>query len=419
MEHYFRSSFLPPFLAVAMMLLLCGLLPAEVLYVVNSQSRTLSRIDTITEEINNNFSTLGNVPNKIVVDNAHIWAVNSGDNAVQKISPVSGETLATILVAPGSNPWDAVKQGDFLYVSGLFSGKVYKVDTLSGSVVASVNVGIAPEGMQVLENRLYVCNAGDYADNYAGSSVSVIDLDSFSVITTIPVSANPQYIKSWHGLLHVSCTGNWSDVAGKIMIIDPEINAVIHTINLGGTLGCLWVANDEVAYVGDSNGAYLFSYNPIDFSVLHGVNNPLANGGSEVVGNAGLIAVLSPNWGANGTVRLLHPDLTPWKQFTVAMMPTDLKLGYAASAHADETMPAATVAAYPNPVLPGQKLQFSSQKTLLGRVDIFNLKGQKVLSKPVDGQDSSIATGQLAAGIYFYRLMGEGMNHTGKFVVTR
>ena len=413
------SSYLPPILAVLLLLLSCNFMTAEVLYVVNSQSRTLSRIDTISETVNNSFSILGNVPNKIVVDEAYIWAVNSGDNALQKISPANGATLATILVAAGSNPWDAVKHGAYMYVSGLFSGKVYKVDTLSGTVVSSVNVGIAPEGMHVLGNRLYVCNAGDYANAYAGSSVSVIDLESFSVVATIPVAANPQYIKSSGGLLHVSCTGNWSDMAGKIMVIDPEQNAVIHTVELGGNPGCLWMASDELAYVGDSNGAQLYSYNPTDFSLLHGSDNPLPNGGSEVVGNAGLIAVLNPNWGANGTVKLLHPDLTPWKQFTVAMMPTDLKLGYAASGNEDATTPAAMIRVYPNPVARGQKLQLSNPAGLQGWVEIYNLKGQKVLSNMVDDRQSLIQTEQLAAGVYFYRLRGKGLDYTGKFVVVQ
>lgn len=409
-------------LYLALLWFFCGLAQADILYVVNSQSRTLSRIDTDANTVNNSFAQLGTVPNKIVVDGNYIWAVNSGDNAVQKLSRLTGATLANIFIGMGSNPWDALKHGDFLYVTGLFTGKVYKVDTLSGSVAASVNVGTAPEGLCVIGNRLYVANAGNYMQNYAGSSVSVIDLDSFSAIATIPVSANPQYLAAQNGLLHVSCTGNWTDLTGVIYIIDPATNSVIHTLPLGGTPGCLWMDGSELALVGDSNGSVLYSYNPLSFSLINGSTNPIQNGGSEVVGNAAFIAVLSPNWGNNGTVKLLHQDLSPWKQYTVAMMPTDLKLWTQPSEDSDQVGAVSTVCIYPNPSRQGEKLKLSSSQEFQGEFSLYNQKGQRVLSKNLHGQELNLGELKLGSGIYFYRVYSNGLpkpGYTGKLVILK
>ena len=293
------SSLLKPALLLSILLLASGFASAEIIYVVNSQSRTLSRIDTLSDTVDNSFASLGNVPNKIVVDNDFIWAVNSGDNAIQKIERTSGNTMSNIFIGPGVNPWDAVLHEGKLYVSGLFTGKVYRVDLTSGSVTGSVSVGTAPEALLVLGNKLYVTCSGNYANNYAGSAVAVVDLDTFSLDQSIPVNPNPQYLAAYNGKLHVSCTGNWADIAGSICIIDPDVNSIVHTIELGGTPGRIWIAGSGPALVADSSGMQLFSYDPDSYEILHGLSNPLPNGGSEVDGNSSLIAVLSPNWSSN------------------------------------------------------------------------------------------------------------------------
>jgi hypothetical protein len=406
----------------AILMLSACFIHAEMLYVVNSQSRTLSSIDTVTDAVNNSFAALGNVPNKIVVDADYIWSVNSGDNAVQKISRTSGATVANILVGTGSNPWDAVKHLDNLYVSGLFTGKVYRINTLSGAVTGNVTVGTAPEALHVVGNKLYVSNAGNYANNYVGSSVSVIDLESFSVLSTIPVHANPQYLASHNGMLHVSCTGNWMDVSGAVCIIDTATDRVIETIIIGGTPGCLWLAGEELALVADSNGANLYSYNTSTYQLLHGAGNPLPNGGSEVVGNAAFVAVLSPNWGGNGIVKLLHSDLSLWKQYSVAMMPTDMKLGSNPTANQDLVMQVNSVMVFPNPVQQGGALKFSGSEPLQAKLDLFNAKGQIVASYPYVGKEISLPNLRLPSGIYFYKVVDAKHNseqYVGKFLVMK
>lgn len=409
-------------LIAAFLLLSLSAARAELLFVVNSQSRTLSRIDTATDAVNNSFAMLGNVPNKVIVDGDFLWVVLSGDNAVQKISRNSGATLSNIFIGLGSNPWDAVKDGDFLYVSGLFTNKVYKVDTISGNVVANVNVGIAPEGLLVLNNKLYVANVGNYLQNYAGSSLSVIDLASFSVVATLPLPANAQYLASHNGLLHVSSTGNWADVGGAVSIVDPASDTLVHTVPIGGTPGCLWMMNDSLALVGDNAGQVLYSYDPSTYQLLHGSANSIPNGGSEVVGNGDFVAVLSPNWGNNGIVKLLHQDLSPWKQYSVALMPTDMKLFSEPSETDDQVAALERLEVYPNPARNGVKLHFSSQKPMQGELCLYNLKGQNVHSQAYVGQGLSLIEPRLPSGIYFYRLYSQDKTvlcRIGKLVVLK
>ena len=419
---------LPPVTAL-MLYILIGyftVLNAELVYVVNSQSQTLSRINTQTEIVQNSFAQLGNIPNKVVVDGEFLWCVNSGDNAVQKINRETGATLANILVAVGSNPWDAILHEGNLYVTGLFTGKVYRINTQTGLVTGNVNVGYAPEALCIAAGKLYISNAGNYAQDYAGSSVSVIDLASFSLLSTIPVNPNPQYLTMNGGLLHVSCTGNWASIAGSVCIIDPETDIVVQTIALGGTPGSIWIDTQGIAYVADSSGNNLYRYNADDYTIINGSQNPLSEGGSEVTGNQSMILVLSPNWGNNAMVKMLHPDLSNWKQFSVGMMPTDLKLGSTGSEVQEELIDKPfRVFTYPNPVKQGNLLNFTLEKALKGRICIYNLKGQFVLAEELKGDKMALATTDLANGCYFYRISGWDDVHqkhkrlSGKIVIVR
>lgn len=56
----------------------------------------------------------------------------------------TGAHLRYIPVASSSNPYDVVQEGDYLYVSGLFTNKVYKISLQSYSVVANLDVGVSP-----------------------------------------------------------------------------------------------------------------------------------------------------------------------------------------------------------------------------------------------------------------------------------
>jgi hypothetical protein len=334
----------------------------------------------------------------------------------------TGATLANILVESGCNPWDAVSNQTHVFVTGLFTDKVYRVNKSTHQVDGWLNVGIAPEALCIYDGKLYVTNTGGYQNNYAGSSVSVIDLQSWSVTAAIPVSANPQYIIEHDGLLHVSCTGNWTSVTGAVCVIDPASNEVIHTLALGGSPGGLWIDGSSQGLVGDGNGQYLYRYDALDFTVINGSSNPLPNGGMAVWGDNGLTALLQPNWGGNGKVRILHPDLTFWKEYSVGMAPTDMKLWTAEVSITDETqIPAPSVTVYPNPAAFSDILTFETGKAENGTLYLYNLKGQQVASVPLQKGKATLSPasfkGIFASGFYFYQIHSGKHKSAGKLLI--
>lgn len=399
------------------LLLLCAGLGAELIYVVNSESRTLSRIDSESGAVNNVFAQLGLTPNLMELDSDYIYVVCSGDNAVQMLSRQSGAHIRYIPVEGSSNPWDLLKAGDFLYVSGLFTNKVYKISLDSYSVVASLEVGTAPEGLCAAEGKLFVAVTGGYQNGYANSAVAVIDLDSFSLETTIPVWYNPQCLLAADGYLHVSCTGNWAGQSGKIDIIDLETLTRVQRIDIGGNPYALWKQSSGTVFVGEAMGNATYSYDALSWQLLHGSQDPLSPGAYDIDGNNALIALLQPNWGGNSTLQTMNPDWTPAQLYTVGMTSTAVMVEPANTPVDDENIPQVQVKAFPNPVSGDGMLTFSPGFKGDSPFELYDLRGRRLWSAMVRKGCEEVTLPGLKPGVYLYRLGGVKDSFQGKIVV--
>ena len=93
---------------------------------------------------------------------------------------------------------------DKLYVSAYVGsvadpemlGSVYEIDTASLDITREVKVGHQPDELCIVGNKLYVVNSGGYLLNQHDSTVSVIDIPSFTEIRQLIVGSNPQRIRA-------------------------------------------------------------------------------------------------------------------------------------------------------------------------------------------------------------------------------
>ena len=86
-------------------------------------------------------------------------------------------------------------------------------------ITRTVEVGRQPEQLAVVDGKLYVANAGwASAPNYE-TSLSVVDLNSFSLINKIEVGTNLLHVKADnYGDLYVSSQGNYVDIPRCFML---------------------------------------------------------------------------------------------------------------------------------------------------------------------------------------------------------
>jgi len=398
-------------------------------FVVNSGSETLSRIDFETGVVDEVFCVLGLYPNRVELTSEFAYVVNSGDNSIQKIDLNTGNTITDIYIENSSNPYDILIDEDLAYVTGGLINKVYKIDLETDTVENSISVGGNPAGMTILNGKLYVGNS-DYGTGYSNCSVSVIDLLTFSVETTIPTEVNPQFLKAINGNIHVSCGGDWNTIFGKICIIDPILNTVTNTLDIGGVTSNFALMPNNIVYVADGFGSSLYAYDADTFEIIYDSLNPFTPGGTMVTSKNENLFVLGGEWGQNFTVKVLDVNENLINEYTVGLYATDIKIVPEAVSVHDKQIPILqyNLTNFPNPFNPTTTISFNltTKITENTELNIYNIKGQKVNNFPPsschpefnEGREgtkfSAIWNGTdennqpVSSGIYYYNLVVNG-----------
>jgi YVTN family beta-propeller protein len=132
-----------------------------------------------------------------------------------------------------------------------FDNTVVRIDTASLEVEASVSVGRNPDDICAAAGKLYVSNSGgmDYP-NY-DTTVSVVDIASFTELKKIAVGMNPYTIlPDAHGDVYVITRGNYGDEPYRLHRISTANDELAQTFDIAAL--SFTVAGDY---------AYLYDYN--------------------------------------------------------------------------------------------------------------------------------------------------------------
>jgi len=164
---------------------------------------------------------LGDTGNDLALNDGKLWLVMNGSGYVHVLD-AKDETLVASVAVP--DPRFIAFDSGHAYVSSYAGaiyggdekkGKVFRIDLKTYKIDGEVEVGCQPEGVAVAGGVLYVANSGGY--NYVHeNTVSVIDLSSFKVISSVTTASNLHYMASdGQGAIYVSSYGEstWSQDA--------------------------------------------------------------------------------------------------------------------------------------------------------------------------------------------------------------
>lgn len=164
---------------------------------------------------------IGDTGNDLALNGDKLWLVINGSGYVHVLNAFD-ETLIASIAVP--DPRYITFDKSYAYVSSYagaiyggdeVKGKVYRISLSTYKVDGEVEVGCQPEGVAVSGNKLYVANSGGY--NYIHeNTVSVIDLSSFKVSSTVTTASNLHFMASdGQGVVYVSSYGesSWSQDA--------------------------------------------------------------------------------------------------------------------------------------------------------------------------------------------------------------
>ncbi|MBR0196300.1 MAG: hypothetical protein IJQ32_08700 [Paludibacteraceae bacterium] len=138
-------------------------------------------------------------------------------------------------------------------------GSVFEVDTATLTITREVKVGHQPDELCILDDKLYVTNSGGYLTNRYDSTLSVIDLTSFTEIQKITVGINPTRVRAdEQGHLWVCSQGNYKDIKPQVVVVGgPRIQTPCANISIQGTH----------AYILDNENKELKVYSTINYNL--------------------------------------------------------------------------------------------------------------------------------------------------------
>ena len=204
---------------------------------------------------------LGDVGNDIKIYGSKLWIVVNVSNKVEVATVDSCKRITQINI-PNCR-YLAFKDG-FAYVSSYVGpvkldqdvplGMVYKVDTVDFKKKDSVVVGYQPEGLCIVDNKLYVANSGGYrAPNY-DNTLSEIELTTFKEIRKIKVGLNLHHCQVDHyGQIWVTSRGNYNDVPSRIYWLYKGHNQDYEVIDSIDTpVSGLSIVGDSLYYYGSA-----------------------------------------------------------------------------------------------------------------------------------------------------------------------
>ena len=219
---------------------------------------------------------LGDVGNDLGIYGSKLYAVI---NKSSKVEIMDAKTAKRLKVVNVDNARFITFAEGKAYVSAYGSslnGFVAEIDTATYEITRTVEVGRQPEQLAVVNGKIYVANAGWASAPDYETSLSVIDLNSFSVISRIEVGTNLLHVKAdEYGDLYVSSQGNFGDVTSKLHVVDTKTEMVKKTFDVP-------VANltivDDIAYIVSSTYDWETNGNITGYHKVDVKNEVLLNG---------------------------------------------------------------------------------------------------------------------------------------------
>lgn len=145
-------------------------------------------------------------------------------------------------------------------------GYVAKVDTTSLQVVNQCLVGFQPDGLEILNGKIYVANSGGYMFPNYENTVSVIDINSFEEIKRIEVALNLHRIcADKYGNIWVSSRGDYYDIPSKLYCIDSRTDRLTDSMDIAVSNFHL---DDDKLYIYSVEWSYVSMSNEITYGII-------------------------------------------------------------------------------------------------------------------------------------------------------
>lgn len=185
-----------------------------------------------------NGRRLGDTANDLIMYGSRIYIAVSESSTIEIVDAATCRSINQISLSSNgiaSQPRRLAATGGYVYVC-CFDGTVTRIDTLSMTADATIRVGRNPDGICCAQGKLYVSNSGGLDPENPDSTISVIDLHTFSEIKRIPLRPNPGSIYADATGVYVVSRGIFDygtmDYDSRLHRIDTQADEVTDTYDI-------------------------------------------------------------------------------------------------------------------------------------------------------------------------------------------
>ena len=172
---------------------------------------------------------LGDTGNDLKRYGSKLYCVVNNSHRVEVMDFETAKSIKAIPLSGKSPRQIAFYQGK-AYVS-CFDGDVVRIDTATLEVEQSVHSGENPEGICVCNGKLYVANSGGLNNPNYGTTVSVFDINTLTLLRSIEVGVNPFKLAASddNRTVYVCTRGDYMEQHGTLSRINAQSDQVTRT----------------------------------------------------------------------------------------------------------------------------------------------------------------------------------------------
>ena len=131
----------------------------DVVWVVSSGDRTLTRIDPDTNEVTASI-TLADVPSAVAAVEDAVWIVSKDAGTLTRIDPDTNEVVATVELDGDVVPGAIAATTSAVWVTDGAANEVERIDPATNEVTDTISVGDAPVAIAADDADVWVVNGG-------------------------------------------------------------------------------------------------------------------------------------------------------------------------------------------------------------------------------------------------------------------
>ena len=205
---------------------------------------------------------LGDVGNDIAVYGSRLYAVVNCSNKVEVMDAATARRIGQVEIP---NCRSIKFDGEYAYVTSYAGPVVIDPDYKQKGYVAKVNlatlevedrciVGFQPDGLEIVNGKIYVCNSGGYTVPNYENTLSVIDLATFREERRIEIAINLDgIVADRRGRLWISSRGDYYNTPPRIYCYDTRKQRIEHALDIPANSMALC---DDLLYVVSSTFNY-------------------------------------------------------------------------------------------------------------------------------------------------------------------